>query len=373
MMERLRSRRHRTRMLVKRIGDTALVLAVSPLAVLTAGLTAAATALFLGRPIIFKQTRVGLGEKPFTLFKFRSMLAEEDKHGRQLSPTERLTKFGRFLRKSSLDEVPQLWNVLKGDMSLVGPRPLFPEYLPHYYDSERVRHAVRPGITGLAQTSGRNSLTWDERLALDAEYAGSLSAAEDLRILWATVRSLLRPTGANPNISAEGEYLSVARSYPRSGGYRLRRFEAFDIPTRVKWLNDPRVHKYMKVTPPFTEENTEKWLIAARRNPLRGDYAVVDESTDPLVAIVGWRLHEGEELPRLYIAVDPDRKGQGIGSAAMGLLLKYVEENTPYPGLQSHMYVENTATVRLHEKYGFEKVADDPARGRIQLEKRWRL
>ena len=157
MMEKLlRDPAHRRRIAFKRVADTVLVLAAAPVAVAMGGAAAIATRIALGNPVIFKQTRIGLGENPFTLYKFRSMLDEKDEAGRAREPSERLTPFGRFLRKSSLDEVPQLWNVLKGDMSLVGPRPLLPEYIPYYRGKERTRHAVRPGITGLAQTSGRD-------------------------------------------------------------------------------------------------------------------------------------------------------------------------------------------------------------------------
>lgn len=191
MMEKLlRDPAHRRRIALKRAADTVLVLAAAPVAVAMGGAAALATRIALGNPVIFKQTRIGLGEKPFTLYKFRSMLDEEDEEGNPREPSERLTPFGRFLRKSSLDEVPQLWNVLKGDMSLIGPRPLTPDYLPFYLGHERVRHAVRPGLTGLAQTRGRNLVGWDQRLALDAVYAIGNSDHSDFTILLKTVSTV---------------------------------------------------------------------------------------------------------------------------------------------------------------------------------------
>ena len=129
----------------------------------------------LGSPVIFKQQRPGLNEKIFTMYKFRTMTDERDEYGNLLSDEKRLTPFGRFLRSSSLDELPELWNILKGDMSFVGPRPLLIRYLPYYNEAERMRHTVRPGLTGLSQVNGRNLVEWDRRLELDVEYAQNIS------------------------------------------------------------------------------------------------------------------------------------------------------------------------------------------------------
>lgn len=139
-----------------------------------------------GNPFFF-QKRPGKNEKIFRIIKFKSMNDNKDENGNLLSDSERLTKMGAFVRKTSLDEIPQLINVLKGDMSLVGPRPLLPRYLPYYKERERLRHFVKPGITGLAQVSGRNTLNWDERLELDAQYVESMSMKLDFTILFKTV------------------------------------------------------------------------------------------------------------------------------------------------------------------------------------------
>lgn len=139
-----------------------------------------------GNPFFF-QKRPGKNEKIFRIIKFKSMNDNKDENGNLLSDAERLTKMGAFVRKTSLDEIPQLINVLKGDMSLVGPRPLLPRYLPYYKERERLRHFVKPGITGLAQVSGRNTLNWDERLELDAQYVESISMKLDFTILFKTV------------------------------------------------------------------------------------------------------------------------------------------------------------------------------------------
>lgn len=141
--------------------------------------------------IFFTQERIGEGERPFRLFKFITMQPQDPRAPK--SDTERLTRYGRWLRSTSMDELPQLFNILKGDMSLIGPRPLFVHYLPYYTETERIRHTVRPGISGLAQISGRNALSWDERLALDVQYVRTHSFRSDLRIGIKTLTYILRP------------------------------------------------------------------------------------------------------------------------------------------------------------------------------------
>jgi lipopolysaccharide/colanic/teichoic acid biosynthesis glycosyltransferase len=158
-------------------------------------LVAIAVFLELGRPVLFRQLRPGRGARPFELFKFRTMRDSRDAAGSPLPDGERLTGIGEILRRASIDELPELWNVLRGDMSLVGPRPLLMRYLPYYTELERARFLVRPGITGLAQVSGRNDLRWDDRLAQDVRYVSSVSLGTDLRILALTVARVLSRRG----------------------------------------------------------------------------------------------------------------------------------------------------------------------------------
>lgn len=150
--------------------------------------------LKLGSPVFFCQKRPGKDERIFRIYKFRTMTNARDRKGRLLPDEKRLTEFGSFLRKSSLDELPELWNILKGDMSLVGPRPLLCSYLPYYTKRERLRHKVMPGLTGLAQVNGRNLLAWDERLELDAVYAEHVTFLGDMKILLQTVDKVFRGT-----------------------------------------------------------------------------------------------------------------------------------------------------------------------------------
>jgi len=149
----------------------------------------------LGSPVIFKQPRPGLNEKIFTMYKFRTMTDECDENGELLPDEQRLTDFGKWLRSTSLDELPELWNIFKGDMSFVGPRPLLVDYLPLYNDQQRRRHGVRPGLTGFAQVSGRNAISWEERFLLDIEYVENVSFVGDLSILGKTFLSVLRREG----------------------------------------------------------------------------------------------------------------------------------------------------------------------------------
>jgi sugar transferase EpsL len=171
-------------------GSTLLLLFLPVMAVL-----AVLIRFSLGSPVLFRQTRPGRQEKFFTLLKFRSMTDARDAAGRLLPNGERLTPLGSFLRRSSLDELPELFNVVRGDLSLVGPRPLFTRYLPFYSERERLRHTVRPGLTGWAQINGRNHLHWDERLALDTWYVENWSLLLDIRILLRTVGKVLAQEG----------------------------------------------------------------------------------------------------------------------------------------------------------------------------------
>ena len=150
----------------------------------------------LGSPVLFKQERPGRNEKIFTLYKFRTMTDERDENGNLLPDEVRLTKFGIFLRKSSLDELPEAINILKGDMSVVGPRPLLVKYLPYYNEKQRHRHDVRPGLTGYAQVHGRNAISWDEKFELDIEYVNNITFVGDVKIVFLTVfRSFVKQEG----------------------------------------------------------------------------------------------------------------------------------------------------------------------------------
>jgi sugar transferase EpsL len=181
--------------IIKRVFDVVAALAGLVVLAPLLAIVAAAIRLTMGRPVLFRQVRPGYAGRPFTLVKFRTMREASGPDGRPLADAERLTRLGRFLRATSLDELPQLWNVLTGELSLVGPRPLLTRYLPYYTERERLRLTVRPGITGWAQVRGRNHAPWDQRLGDDAWYVENWSLGLDLLILLKTVQIVLLGRG----------------------------------------------------------------------------------------------------------------------------------------------------------------------------------
>jgi len=189
----------------KRILDLALVTGSLVIAVPLGLVVAVFVRSRLGRPVLFHQERAGWMGRPFVLVKFRTMTDARDTHGVLLPDAARLTSFGRWLRRTSLDELPTLWNVLRGDMSLVGPRPLPVRYLPRYSPTQARRHEVRPGITGLAQVNGRNERTWEEKFAIDLDYVNRASLLLDLRILIRTLVVVLRQSGVTQSGHATAE------------------------------------------------------------------------------------------------------------------------------------------------------------------------
>ena len=195
---------------IKRLLDIVLsgcaLIVLSPLLLVTAILVR----VKLGSPVIFCQERPGKDEKIFKLHKFRSMSDARDENGELLPDKERLTGFGKKLRSLSIDELPELWDIFRGKMSIVGPRPLLVEYLPYYTENERHRHDVRPGLTGLAQINGRNTLTWEQKFAYDLEYVQHIGFCEDIKILFRTVGKVLNRSGVQVNTqSGEGNLAKI--------------------------------------------------------------------------------------------------------------------------------------------------------------------
>lgn len=184
------------------------ILCLSPVLVV---LTILGAIKMKGNPF-FTQPRPGKDEKIFKLIKFRTMTCEKDANGKLLPDDKRLTKYGKFLRSTSLDELPELINILKGDMAVIGPRPLLVQYLPYYTETEKHRHDVRPGLSGLAQINGRNFVKWDQRFALDVQYVNNISFLGDLKIILKTIKKALCREDVAPNSeSADEEYLDVVR------------------------------------------------------------------------------------------------------------------------------------------------------------------
>lgn len=190
------------------------LIVLSPFLLLTAFLVK----IKLGSPVIFKQDRPGKNEKIFKLYKFRSMSNARGKDGKLLPDTQRLTKFGRVLRATSLDELPELINIIKGDMSIVGPRPLVVSYLPYYTNYERHRHDVRPGLTGLAQVSGRNSISWESKFRYDIEYIRNLSFVNDVKIIFLTVKKVFVREGIGQGEQHPGNLYDVRKDWLDENG-----------------------------------------------------------------------------------------------------------------------------------------------------------
>ena len=177
------------------------IIVLSPVLIISAFLVR----IKLGSPILFKQERPGKDEKLFTLYKFRTMTDEKDENGELLPDEARLTKFGQFLRSTSIDELPELFNILKGDMSVIGPRPLLVRYLPRYDEHQKRRHEVRPGLSGWAQVNGRNTVTWEDKFNMDVEYVDNYSIVMDIKILVMTVINVLKRDGISSETSATME------------------------------------------------------------------------------------------------------------------------------------------------------------------------
>ena len=189
----------------KRIFDIILSISVLIVTAPFLFLLAVLVRIKLGSPILFRQKRPGKNEKVFTMYKFRTMTDERDEFGNLLSDEVRLTGFGKFLRSASLDELPELFNIIKGDMSIVGPRPLLVEYLPRYNDEQRRRHKVRPGLTGLAQVNGRNAISWEDKFTYDVRYTEHVTFLGDLKIILQTIRKVLIRQGINSETAATME------------------------------------------------------------------------------------------------------------------------------------------------------------------------
>jgi lipopolysaccharide/colanic/teichoic acid biosynthesis glycosyltransferase/RimJ/RimL family protein N-acetyltransferase len=356
---------------VKRAIDSVLVLLAAPAGLVLWIIAALGIRITMGRPVIFQQPRIGLNEREFRVLKFRTMRDAHDVRGRPLPDRDRLTAWGRLLRKTSLDELPQLLNVLRGDMSLVGPRPLLPEYVPFYRESERARHTVRPGITGAAQVAGRNAVLWDERLRLDAKYAREGNLRDDAIILAKTIKSVFRSSGVSIIAGDSGEPLHIARGYPVREGLTMRRLEYIDVPTRVRWFADPRIQRTMNVPRDATVERTEAWLRQSRKDPGKRDYVLVAQNTGDVLAMMGTRRQGESPTVEIYVAVDPDRHGRGLGAIATGLLLEHIRRTPELRGAWLTVDPENAAAIRLYERLGFAVVEDQGVSNRMRMELWW--
>jgi len=353
---------------VKRVFDSLAVLVTSPIWAPLAAATYVAVRVKDGSPALFRQQRIGLDGRPFDILKFRTMAVQRTSaRSSAASDAARLTPLGEFLRRTSLDELPQLLNVLRGDMSLVGPRPLYPEYVPYYTARETRRHAMRPGITGLAQTNGRNNMVWEERLEADVRYVETWSFRGDLAILRLTVVAALRSSDVSVVAGETGEPLDVHRSYPTSDTLALRRFSVGDIPARVAWMKDPSVRRHMRLPDNPSVDDTLRWFRAVLSDPTRVDLVVYEKSGGSPVAMLGARVGPAHPLPELYVFVAPGRQGAGIGTESLSLFYRWLDMTKRFSGTSLSVAKDNRAAVALYERFGFRTDEIDGDRLRMSL------
>lgn len=305
-----------------------------------------------GAGVFFTQERPGKDEKIFKVIKFKSMTDERDANGNLLPDAQRLTKVGRFIRSTSLDELPQLFNVLRGDMALVGPRPLLPRYLPYYTDRERLRHTVRPGITGWAQANGRNFLTWDQKLEMDAWYVEHLTLWLDIKILFLTIKNVLKRDGV---AVPKGVFLDNERKHNKKhllDKLIIRPLERRDLAERVSWMKNPKVYRTMNLDPNITIESTLTWYENNQERKDRVDF-VVEDKDGQIVAFSGITgISDG--VGETYSFVSPDEQGKGYGTIARYLTCKYAFDRLLLKKIVSYCNNDNIASIKVNDCLGYK-------------------
>lgn len=310
------------------------------------GVVAAVVRTKLGSPVFFRQQRPGLDGRPFELIKFRTMLLPDESRG-LVTNEQRMTRVGSLLRSTSLDELPSLWNVVRGDMSLVGPRPLRMSYLSLYDSRQRRRHEVRPGVTGLAQVSGRNAVGWPERLELDVQYVETYSLRVDLQILARTVRSVTRRSG----ISGDGlAAMSAFTGNAPLGAVTFMPLAEDWLATRVDWLSDSRISDGVSLEFEPNLPDTQRWFKAIAEDQSRRDWVYFDGSPTP-VAMAGVTGVGTPDL-EMYLYVNPEMQGRGYGRRTLQALLR---QSVALGAHRLHLEVKeaNTRAIDLYRSAGF--------------------
>ena len=319
----------------------------------------------LGSPVIFKQPRPGLNEKVFALYKFRTMTDERDENGALLPDAQRLTPFGKWLRSTSLDELPELWNIIRGDMSLVGPRPLAVEYLPYYTETERIRHTVRPGLTGLAQVNGRNAVSWEERFRYDVSYVESISFVGDIRILLRTISCVIGREGVLVRGTAGVEDFHAYRARQTGGqtvnliGNRilLRALEPEDMEMLRGTVNDPEIEKMVVGWSfPVSRAQQLEWYECVKKDRDHLRLAIEIKETGEAIGLatlgpIDWKNRKGFHGIKLKSDAP---KGQGYATEAVLLIMKYAFEELQLNRLDGSILEYNIPSQRLYEKCGWK-------------------
>lgn len=342
----------------KRALDIGVTVLAMPLLIPLSAVIAALTWIKLGHPVLFKQERPGLNAEPFTMLKFRTM--REPTH--ELTTNEdRMTDFGKLLRSTSMDELPSFINIIRGEMSLVGPRPLRMAYIPRYSSRHARRHEVRPGLTGLAQVQGRNTLDWNRKLDLDVEYVERRSLALDLQILLRTLKTVLVREG----ISTPGQ--ATADEFMGSGiSLRTRELMKDDLATRVAWLQDPEVRAGVSIDFWPDIDGMQSWFERTISDDTRRDYVCIDEYSNP-TSMFGFTNINGSAAT-IYVFADPARLNQGIGRNTMVQLLKVAGENN-FTNLSLETKTTNHRAFRLYERFGFTALDTSPVTEKVTMVK----
>lgn len=341
--------------IVKRPMDVILsliaIIVLSPLMLVVAVLIR----IILGSPVIFKQKRPGLNEKIFTLYKFRTMNYKRKNNGELMPDSMRINKFGKFLRFTSLDELPELFNIIKGDMSVIGPRPLLPKYLQHYSKTEKLRHSVRPGLSGLAQVNGRNNLYWDSRLAKDIEYVENISFLLDVKIIFKTIIKVFK----REDITVVNESILKDLDVERNNSINIKKLEYEDFKANENIIFELLLNTYM-TNFQFSYETGK--VICKEKLKLLDQYIKKENALligayddNNLVGFL-WMFKQnyfGEIRMHInQIAVSDSFKGKGAGKR----LMKEAENETIKHGIDTiDLFVSETnlVAVNMYEKLGF--------------------
>ncbi|KNY26381.1 sugar transferase [Pseudobacteroides cellulosolvens ATCC 35603 = DSM 2933] len=336
----------------------------------------------LGSPVIFKQDRPGINEKIFKIYKFRTMTDERDENGELLPDSVRLTKFGKFLRSTSLDELPELWNIVRGDMAIVGPRPLATIYLPYYNDIERQRHDVRPGLTGLAQINGRNTMMWEERFAYDIQYINKITFWGDIKIIFKTMLKVFKQEGVSVRGTARVEDFHKHRmeqekstflidySYTKGGNKMLlidenivlRAIEEKDANFLKDMINDPELENMViGWSLPVSSKIQAEWI----NNLNSDDMKFIIEVNLIAVGMASISSFDFKNsVANLNIKIKSDEfRCRGIGTRTIRILINYCFDELNLNCLTANILEYNNPSQKVFEKCGFKK--DGVLRSRI--------
>ena len=316
----------------------------------------------MGEPVLFKQNRPGKDQKIFKLYKFRSMTDERDGNGQLKSDEIRLTKFGKWLRSTSLDELPEIFNIIKGEMSFVGPRPLAVQYLPYYTEEERRRHDVRPGLTGLAQINGRNTANWPERFGYDIDYVDHLTFKMDMSIILKTIFKVLKrgditTRGTGKVMDFDKFRIQERERKMNSTGctVKIRPLEKKDAYILMELNNNSKIARCVVGNPQkVTIEEQLHWMdkLDKEINTVRMMIDYVDKTVGTV--IIG-NIDYDNQTGNVNIKILPEFQGKGIGTSALRLTCQYAFDKLNLFCLTAHILSDNHASLALYEKIGFLK------------------